>query len=43
MGIVKLLVIAFISAFITMIMIYLIKRATLGKNIPIISTVAEGI
>lgn len=43
MNIVKLLIQALIAAFITMILIYVIKKFTAGKNIPVVSMVAEGV
>lgn len=40
---VKLLIQAFIAAFITMILIFFIKKLAAGKGIPVVSAVADGV
>lgn len=43
MGIAKFFMQATVAAFITMIFIYFIKKAVAGKNVPVLSTVADGV
>lgn len=42
-GIGRFLMQSLVSAFIVMIFIYIIKKGTVGKNIPFVSTVAEAV
>ena len=43
MAIGKFLLMSFVAAFITMIYIYFIKKLATGRQIPIVSAVAEGV